>query len=146
MRILLLLTMLSISLATHGQTTFSVTIPQNVATREWVKEYVQHKIDSIKASTPPVITLPPCTQGPEIKSLTNISKDYLTLKFHGMNVTELSWWVVGSNLSKPLRSGIVQPESATIKLSYDPLPAGKYYFGVMGTKCNGSDTMEFTIK
>lgn len=146
MRIFVLLILVSMSVATQAQTTFSFTIPQNVATQDWVKQYVQRKIDSIQAAIPPVVTLPPCTEGPEIRSLTNISKDYLTLKFHGLNVTEIFWWVGSGDLAHPLRSGTVQPTDATLKLSYDTLPPGKYYFGIMGTKCSGSDTKEFTIK
>jgi hypothetical protein len=146
MKFFLLLILMSASLVAQSQTTFSVTIPQDVATQQWVREYVQKKLDSIKASIPPVITLPPCTEGPEIKTISNATRDYLTFRFHGENVTALYWWIGAKELSQPLRSGNIDPTNNTIKLSFETLPPGDYVFGLVGTKCTGSDTKEFTIK
>lgn len=153
MRIIAVLILMSLSISARCQTTFSFTIPGNVATQEWVKTLVQHKIDSIKAATPPVVSPPPfpsptipCKEGPEIKSISGISMNSITVKFHGNNVTEIYWQIVGEDLTRPIRYGIITPDSPTLKLTYDPLSPGRYFVGIMGTKCSGSDIKEFTVK
>ena len=157
MRIFLLLIALSLSAAGYSQTTFTVTIPQDVATQDWVKNYVKVKLDSLNSVKPPVIALPKCDQGPEIKSITNISPEYLTVNFHGQNVTHLQWELhqgisaeTGDGVflyDIPSHIGLAKPTSNSIKISFGTtMPAGPYTLKLIALNCTGSDSRKFTIK
>jgi len=129
--------------AAISQTTFSITIPQDVATKQWVETYVKQKIDSLKSATVPVVSLPPCPEGPTILDITNITKDYLTFKFHGKGVEELQWVINGKAASA---AGIETPKSSLVKISFPSLPKGEYTLAISGTKCTGSSTQTFKVK
>ncbi|WP_229214035.1 hypothetical protein [Dyadobacter flavalbus] len=125
------------------QTTFSITIPQDVATKQWVETYVKQKMDSLKSATAPVVSLPPCAEGPTILDITNITKDYLTFKFHGKGVEELYWVINGIAAST---AGTVEPKSNLVKISFQQLPKGEYALSISGTKCSGTSTQSFKVK
>ncbi|WP_138481555.1 hypothetical protein [Dyadobacter bucti] len=133
--------MLSTLGSLQAQTTFTITIPQDVATKEWVQDYVKKKIDSLNAIQH--APFPPCTQGPEIREIITASKDYLTVKFHGVNVTSLDY-IIFNNAQ--IRTGRLKPESSTIKFSFKELPTGTYSLTLSGGMCTGSDTKTFKIK
>lgn len=125
------------------------------------QEYVQHYVDSVLAARPvvvqpPVVIIPegpgpivpvllPCEAGPEIRSIGGVTEQSLTVVFHGSKVFGMDYTILKDGL--PQRFGKIKPESNTLTIGYETLPAGTYTLRLSGNTCQGiSEPKEFTIE
>lgn len=140
--------LISLVVTAQAQTTFSFTIPQNVATQQWVEEYVTRKIDSTILVLNSNITKPPtlakCQEGPVIKSISNIKTTEMTVLFHGVGVKEMDYFVYLEN--KQIYKARSIPASNTLTLPAPLSAKGNYTLTLTGATCTGTDSMNFTVK
>jgi hypothetical protein len=145
--------------AAFGQTTVTFP-PGRLASEAFVKAYVDSVLKAQQAvklppiipvevppvviDNPPVVALKPCDAGPEIRNISAITEQSLTVLFHGQNVLGLDYQILKEGATK--RSGKIRPESNTLTIGYESLPAGTYTLRLSGNTCLGASTREFTIE
>ena len=149
MKKLFLLTLLALAqLSTYGQT-FSITLPDTLAGKEWVRNLVREELKKVGTTpTTPEVTDPaldPCKAGPEIKEISNVSSTYLNVRFHGDGVIKLNWKILNS-AGIAVRSGEISPKNNTPGITYNTLEAGKYTLILSGASCKSDlSHLPFTI-
>ena len=157
MKKLFQITLLSL-LAFAGQAQTTVTFPPGrLASEAFVKKYVDSVLKARPVVIPPVITQPPvipveppvsvlepCDSGPEIRTITAVTEQTLSVVFHGKNVFGLDWQILRDGTTK--RTGKIEPKSNTLTIGYETLSAGTYTLQLIGNTCQGtSEPKEFTI-
>jgi len=137
-KIIILLLLYSVQLS--AQVTFPD--PATIPTKEWVLEQIRLSKDSTITPTPipdPKPDLVKCKEGPDIVRISAITSTGAVFQFHGVQVVELKWEIVGTAFS-----GTIKPTSNQIGIGYN-LPAGTYTLRLQGVSCSGVSTKSFTV-
>ncbi|TDB60062.1 hypothetical protein [Arundinibacter roseus] len=85
----------------------------------------------------------PCTAGPKIMGIGEISETGARVQFHGENIFGLSYEIQKEGRS--IHSGQVVPASNVIRIHYPNQSPGTYQLVLSGTTCTGTDQQSFTI-
>ena len=128
--------------------------PGRLATEDYVKKYVDSVLASrLVVENPPVVIFPdktgpilqPCKAGPEIRSISSVTEQSLVVLFHGEEVFGMDFQILKDGTVK--RSGKIKPESNTLEIGYETLPAGTYSLRLIGNTCQGTSApKEFVIE
>lgn len=85
-----------------------------------------------------------CEEGPEPRTITNISTTSLLLGWHGKNVKGWDWWIQKGDAK--VASGKIAPTSNKESINYPKLDPGKYTIYLQGNTCESDPKgLEFTI-
>lgn len=152
MRRLLLFIALALSQFSSSAQNLTITLPDTLVGKQWVKNYVRSVIKDggIKDPDPvtgtPGPTLKPCKTGPELKAAYSVTDRSLIGQFHGEDVFEISWTITDA-AGKPVRAGSISPESAQPLVKFnDPLAAGNYTLIYEGKSCTSKpSTFPFNV-
>src|SRR5690606_18921116 len=126
--------------AVTAQTTITLPHPDSIATKEWVRKLLkgQEPAQPVEPSIP-VPGLDACKQGPEIVRISGITLTGAVFQFHGVEVYELKWEIIGTAFS-----GTVKPTSNQIPVAFN-LDPGTYTLRIQGVSCAGVSTLSFTV-
>lgn len=99
---------------------------------------------SVVSSAAFTIVSGPCTGGPTISSITNITASSASVTFAGTNISSLIWRIKsGSNV---VANGTAATSSNTAALSFNSLSNGSYTLEIEGGSCTSSvSSQAFTI-
>jgi hypothetical protein len=105
---------------------------------------------AIQVATSPADTLPgqqtvlpPCDDGPDLLSVSQITDSSLLARFHGKNVFGLDYQILDA--SGVWREGSIVPASNLLPVSYARLLPGTYRLRLVGNTCRGASEKEFSI-
>lgn len=89
-------------------------------------------------------SLPACTVGPDLLTISNITQTGLNFQFHGEGVTHIKWRIKSGG--SVVREGNAYPSSSVVSISYDLLQPGNYTLEIEGGNCSSPvDSDSFTI-
>lgn len=78
-----------------------------------------------------------CKEGPVLfgdNPLTNVTKDGLFFRFHGVDIQSIAWRV--SKNGNVIDNGVVFPSSSNVEVTFSKaLTSGRYYFVIEGNSC-----------
>lgn len=115
--------------------------PETIVTKTELRA-TNARIDSLNQAlsggiiTPPVVTLPACEHGPDIKEIYGETQAGLNILFDAVDVTPLKWKVTNLIDTNALARGVIEPTSNRPYLAFGkPLLAKKYRLWIDGVKC-----------
>lgn len=145
--------LLLIALNVSGQVTVQLPNGGKAATEEYVKTYFSTWLQRVTIPNPgtnppvdPDPTTQPCSAGPVVSTVSNVTKNSLRATLTGTGITTINWFVF--NVTAPglnLKSGSTSYAS-TLNLGWTgDLPPGEYGLRVQAINCTGSNSKAFTI-
>lgn len=147
MKRLFLLTLLALWQLSASAQNLTITLPDTLVGKQWVKNYVRNVLKDQAAGEPGGVKDPdpvepttpskePCKTGPNLNAVYSVTDRSLIGQFHGEKVFEISWSIkdLAGNI---LRSGAVSPKDAQPLIRFDePLPVGNYTLIYEGKNCS----------
>jgi len=101
--------------------------------------------DPTEPTDPGNPTIPACSAGPLIQTITNQSQTGLTATFHGNGVTNIAWTIRNVSSQVVTRTGNLTPTSSTVSITYPLIAAGNYQLTFSGVNCTGTSSLNFTV-
>src|SRR5690606_5382280 len=98
-KIIILLLLYSVQLS--AQVTFPD--PATIPTKEWVLDQIKKAKDSTATPVPDKPIEGKCKEGPDIVRISAITPTGAVFQFHGVQVVELKWEIVGTSFSATIR-------------------------------------------
>ncbi|TXH14191.1 MAG: hypothetical protein E6R03_09815 [Hyphomicrobiaceae bacterium] len=115
--------------------------------RYYTKAQVDSVINAAKlgvVTPPPVVTLPDCKQGPEIRTISDVTATGLKVVFHGVDVFGIDF-KVNNAAGQTVSQGAIEPKSNTLLIPYTKQAPGSYTLILSGNTCKGTSSKAFTI-
>lgn len=128
---------------------FTITLPDSLAGKKYVENYVKQALKGLTGTpvtpTDPVVVNPAgCKEGPEIKTISEISTTGLKFTFHGEDVFKMDAEIY-SETGAQVYKKTIEPTGPANAANFN-LPSGKYRLVLRGVSCFGTSAgVYFTI-
>lgn len=149
----LLAFLVGIQLNASAQLKFVVDLPDTLVGKKYLENVLHQALKDYGKPADPVV-IPPVAkvkcadigQGPDIKTISEISSAGLKLQFHGNGIDTILVDILQEN-GLPIASKVIAPKSSTVGVSFGQLlPPGNYQLRLQGQSCKSDpQTRAFPI-